>query len=193
MNYPTVSDVKKLGNNVAISGLVGRIDKVFSRRNVAGGKTVQDMMLKDATGEIKITAWGHDDCGVYEGKEVIIQQGPKGGLTVKEDNYKNVLTILVSMSAGCTFQLVQVHRAMTGQAPADAPKAAAPAPTTTTIRGDKVGMAIKAAVDFMAAQTEEFNSARLHYLAGEIIKVSNKLEQGEFLEGKVQPDESVPF
>lgn len=182
-------------NQTNLVGLVGRVDKVFKQRNVSGGKTVQDLMLVSAGSEIKITAWDHPDCSVYEGKEVIIQQGPKGGLTLKDDNYKGNISKVVWMSSKCTFQLVEVHRAMGGAVPAPSQHVAASAPQAPSVgfHGAKVGMAINNAVLFMTNAGTPFNAAELHCIAGEIIKVSEKLERGEFLEGKPESEEKPPF
>lgn len=196
MNYPTIAEVLKMPGQTNLVGLVGRVDKVFKQRNVSGGKTVQDLMLVSAGSEIKIAAWDHPDCSVYEGKEVIIQQGPKGGLTLKDDNYKGNISKVVWMSSKCTFQLVEVHRAMGGSvsnAATNAHPAAAPHAPVTGFHGAKVGMAINNAVLFMTNAKIPFNPAELHCIAGEIIKVSEKLERGEFLEGKPEASEQSPF
>lgn len=193
MNYPTIAEVLKMADGSGLPGIVAKITEVYKSRNVAGGKTVQDAKAKDGTGaEIKLSIWDHPDCSTYKDREVIIQSGPKGGLKVVFNDYKGANVNTLSVSRGCTFQLVEVHRAQTGTpvaAAAPAPAPAAREDNPNAIRGDKVGMAIKCAVEFMAAGGEPFNSKKLHEVSSEIIRISNRLEKGELSEVK----EDAPF
>lgn len=161
--------------------------KVYDQKNTSTGKVCQDARIRDASGEIKLTVWDHPDIKMYEGKEVIIQAGPKGGLTVKYDNFNNRNTNTLSMSKFCTFQLLQVAQAQSSAGtsapaqqyqPAQEPK--------VVINGAKVGMSINVASQFMIEAGELFSSKRLHELASAIIKVSNDMENGVFA-GDEQP------
>lgn len=203
MNTTTIGQVLSMPDKSALDCVSGTITEVYKIRNV-NGKNVQDAKLKDGTGEIKLTVWDHPDISMYRGQDVIIQTGPKGGLTVKYDGYQNRNVNTISMSKFCTFQKLQVHQAQTGGAvaaqPNHAPSGSAggcsggaannpSGPVPIVVNGAKVGMALNNACQFLVAAGETFNVERVHSIASEIIRLSTKMENGEFAPAK----EDVPY
>ena len=189
----SIKDILTLPDKTELTQVQGLVTEVYAQREVKGGKTVQDAKLRDATGaEIKLSVWDHPKIDTYKGREVIIQAGPKGGLVVKLDTYRQPYVNTLSVSKMSTFQNLEVHRAQNGQAPEkhDAPagnqagtgSSSVPHSSsgTTVVNGAKIGMAINCSVEFMTAQGEPFDENRVWELASQLINVSNKLERGEF-------------
>jgi hypothetical protein len=194
MNNLSIGEILALPDNSAIDAVQGRVTEVYDQRQVKGGKTVQDAKLVDGGGkEIKLAIWDHPDCSIYKGREVILKSGPKGGLKVVYDTYKQRNTNYISVSRGCTFQYLEVHSAAAGK---PAPESAnynqvvGPLPAPSVHNGAKVGMAVNNAVNFMTSAGEQFDAEKLHWIASEILKVSVKLEAGEL---KDSPSENKPF
>lgn len=193
MNIVSIEDIAKLPKGTALEAVQASVSKVYPPRTVSGGKAVQNLQLRSGSGtEIKLTAWEHSDLAMYEGREVVIQSGPKGGLKVDIDTYKGRNTNYISASRMATFQVVS------GGTPAAQPAVAATNPTpapvaanAVVINGAKVGMCINNAVLFMTQAGEAFDAKRLHGIASEILRVSQKLENNELSEPK--RDEDVPF
>jgi hypothetical protein len=201
MNNTTIAQVLTLPDGTAIDSLQGSVTEVYKARTVSGGKSAQDIKLRDGTGaEVKCTVWEHPELSIYKGKDVIIQSN-KNGLKVKFDNYRPPGTNTVSVSKTCTFQFLQVHHAQTGgSTPVGNPPAsegasgrgaASPSnptgPATIVVNGAKVGMAINNSCQFLVAAGEKFSPDRVHEIASELIRLSNKMEQGELAEPKSNP------
>jgi hypothetical protein len=199
MNSTTIAQVLTMPDKSAIDSISGTMVEVYKARTVTGGKTAQDAKLRDGTGsEIKLTLWDRPDHSMYKGREVIIQAGPKGGLVVKFDGYQQRNVNTLSVSAGCTFQYLEVHNAQTGGA-VSAPAASAhtgasgeagghsgraangqgQAAPIMVNNGAKVGMALNNACQFLVAAGEQFSVARVNEIASELIRLSNRMEQGE--------------
>jgi hypothetical protein len=52
------------------------------------------------------------------------------------------------------------------------------------LNGAKVGMAINCSTQFMVSAGEAFSPERVHEIASELIRLSNKMEQGELAPAK---------
>lgn len=199
MSNTSIAQLLQMPDQAAFDSIQGTITEVYKQRNVKGDKTVQDAKLRDASGaEIKLSIWDHDDISVYKGREVIINAGPKGGLKVVLDTYRQPHTNTVSVSKMGTFQFLEVHRSNTGAAPASAPRpqpcnasgnASGPAPVV--VNGAKVGMAINNACLFLQNSGSPFDSKQIHAIASEIIRLSNAMENGELLPYAAKED--VPY
>jgi len=194
MNTVTIGSVLSLPDKCPIDSIQGLISEVYNKRDVNGGKSVQDAILKDGTGaSIKLSAWEHGDLSVYKGKEVIIQAGPKGGLTVKLDTYKKPNVNTLSMSRLVTIQVVAGGAVSANPSPSETkttylPSAAATAPTTV-VNGAKIGMCINCATQFMTEAGIPFDETKIHEVASAILRVSIRLENGDIAVAK----EDVPF
>lgn len=194
MNSTTIAQVLAMPDKSHLDCVQGTITEVYKSRQVAG-KSVQDAKLKDGSGEIKLTLWDRPDHSMYKGRDVIIQAGPKGGLTVKFDGYQNKNVNTISVSAGCTFQFLEVHKAQTGTAAGSVASGAAVSQSSASstsgassntggctpivVNGAKVGMCVNNAVLFMTTAGEAFDADKLFQIASEILKVSVRLENGE--------------
>jgi hypothetical protein len=184
----SIKEILTLPDKTELTQVQGLVTEVYAQREVKGGKTVQDAKLRDGTGsEIKLSVWDHPKIDQYKGREVIIQAGPKGGLVVKLDTYRQPYVNTLSVSKMSTFQNLEVHHAQNGapkdQHPAGAGTPAGAAPVDgpkVVVNGAKIGMVINCSVEFMTAQGEPFTEDRVWELASQLINVSNKLERGEF-------------
>lgn len=193
MNNTTIAQILALPDGTPIDSVQGHVTEVYKQRTITGGKTAQDAKLRDGTGaEIKVTIWEHPDCSTYKGRDVIIQSN-KNGLKVKFDNYRPPGVNTLSVSKTCTFQFLEVHRAQTGGVPAPTtpvPQAASPGPVgghgsgSIVLNGAKVGMVLNNACLFLTNAGKAFNSDEVHEIASELIRLSNKLEQGELAPAK---------
>jgi hypothetical protein len=216
MSVTSIPTILTLPNNCPIESVQGTIVEVYKGRNVAGGKHVQDAKLRDGSGaEIKLTIWEHPDISTFKGRDVIIQSGPKGGLKVQLDTYRQPHVNTISVSKTGTFQYLEVHNAQTGgqgNTPAVSPNAAGasggsggvqgasgreigPAGAggsgvgAITVNGAKVGMALNNACQFLVAKGVPFSSEKVFEVASELIRLSNKMEKGELAVAK----EDVPY
>src|SRR5688572_18875637 len=170
MSNITIKEILSLADGTLLDSLQCEVKKVFKQREVKGGKTVQDAMVRDGTGaEVKIAVWDHPPIDTYEGRQVIIQSGPKGGLKVVLDTYNNKNINYVSVSKTGTFQFLEVHQAQTGGAGAPATNGhPMPAPVgsgassgacsgnsgTIVVNGAKVGMTLNNACQFLIGKGE---------------------------------------
>ena len=187
MSMISVKEALALPDGGAIAQLQAFVDRVYRSTPTASGKIKQDASLKDRTGAVmKATFWGRDDLAQYEGKDIVISAGPKGGLKVKFDTYqqRNVNTL----SASETTNIVIVgHSAPVGVAPA-APLPPAASHGSGMISGQTVGMAIKVASDIVCSRPPAGTASpesvtdignRIYAMASEIVRIAKKLEAGE--------------
>jgi hypothetical protein len=183
MSHTSIAQILKLDPKTTLSEVQGLVTDVWKARTVAGGKVVQDIHLKDATGaEIDASVWGHEDLSTYKGKEVFINAGNKGKIEVQFDTYKERYKNKLSVSATCTFQHLAVHAAQAGTpAPAKLPVAAATGPAPVVVNGAKVGMAINNACQFLVSQGAPFSPLAVHRIASELIRLSNQMENGDLI------------
>lgn len=181
----TIAEITKHPAGTKFPSIQGRVLEVRPQRTVGQGKTVQDGIIQDGTGQIKFSAWETRDLSCYVGKEVTIDGGLKGSVVVKIDTYKGANTPTLSISSTCVWTVL----ASGGTAPVASPAASpAPAVAAPAVRGEKVGMAINNAVNFMTSAGEPFDAKRLATIASEIIKVSKWLEEGHLVgEKKAAP------
>lgn len=179
MSYPTIAEVKKLPAKSPVAGVQGRVSDIGQRRRIPSGAFVQEFILTSAGEEISVSAWNHNDLGVYNGQEVIIQESPKGGLKTEFDKYKNGAKL--SVSERCTFQIVEVYRGNQAQSSqALHPPGASSYPgAQPTLRGEKVGMLMNNACLFLTTAGEAFNKEKVFLVAKELLEVSNALEAGK--------------
>lgn len=194
MNTVTIKDALKLPDKCPIDSIQGQVTEVYKQREITGGKVVQDAMLRGGDGsEIKLTAWDHGDLSPYKGKDVVISAGPKGGLVVKFDSYKDRNVNTLSVSKMVTFQVVAGGPVSANPSPSDGkttylPGTSAPAPTTV-VNGAKIGMCVNNAVLFMTEAGIPFEEAKLHEIASGILRVAIRLENGDIAVAK----EEIPF
>lgn len=202
MNTVSISTALTLPDGCPIESLQAQVSEVYKQREVAGGKIVQDALLVDGTGtQIKLCAWDHGDLSVYKGKEVILQAGLKGGLKVKVNTYKKPQVNEVSASKMVTFQVIS-----SGTAPA--PQSANPGRTEASganydkgassalpvvVNGAKIGMAINCATEFMVKAGQEFDEKVMWETASAIVRISNRMEQGDIAPVKEVSTEQAPF
>lgn len=109
------SDINAEMSGEVLSGLSGIISKVFKHRVVKaknpkwGDSNVQDIYIKHAGVELKVSIWNHEEIPqAYIGKEVVFErQSKKGGdLTVKAGVWNNKATLDVSVGKNAIFQVV---------------------------------------------------------------------------------------
>lgn len=192
MSYPSIDELMSLPDKTQIQGFSGKVERVFEKK---AGKVPQNMIISCGGKEMRCAVWDHPDCSVYEGKEVIILPGGRGGLAISDNDYQGKVTRKLSISKSCTFQVVAVHAAAPAQRALGGASGGTILPTPASsqpspvIRGEKVGMAINNAILIMTEQGVPFSGEELHKYASEIIKVSQRLEAGELAQKK----EDVPF
>lgn len=198
MSNVTIKDILTLPDNTLLDSVQGTVTEVYQQRHVRGDKVVQDAKLRDGTGaEVKLAVWDHPPIDTYKGREVIIQSGPKGGLKVQLDTYRQPHANTISASKTATFQFLEVHHAQNGTtasanlgvrpAPANGvvPQQAASSNPPIVVNGAKVGMSVNNAVLFMTSAGEPFDSTHLHRIASAILKVSVRLENGDIFDPNV--------
>lgn len=194
-----ISQILTLPDKCPVKQVQGKVTAVYDMKTVAG-KPQQRFLLEDAGGnKLYVTAWEHENLSSYTGKEVIISEGPKGGLSVNVYNSKTSL----NLSRTCTFQLLAVHQAQTGAAPVatlalavDGCKATPVVAATTPINGAKVGMALNNAVLILqsSGKLNGLDSTAIlgavGQMASDIIRLSAWMEAGHLypkLEKEDQP------
>lgn len=181
MNTP-LSQIANLPDGCPLTEINGTVVAVYERRTIAGGKSVQNAEISDGSTKVRLTVWGHEDISVYKDRTVVITAGPKGGLTVKDDEYKGNKRKVVSASATCQFQFLEVHNAAkpAGSAPAAAPaQASHPVVVAPQVNGAKVGMAINNAITLL--QNDPYDIKRVAQVASDIIRLSHWLESGNLM------------
>ena len=186
MNTP-LSQVASLPDGCPLTEITGTITAVYERRTITGGKTVQNAEITDNGTKVRLTVWGHEDISVYKDRAVVITAGPKGGLSVKEEEYKGNKKKVISMSASCQFQFLEVHSAKSGGAAPVAHAATPVAVAAPQINGAKVGMAINNAVQLL--QNEPYDIKRIAQVASDIMRLSMWLESGNLMP-KAKADEA---
>lgn len=178
MNTP-LSQVASLPDGCPLTEITGTITAVYERRTITGGKTVQNAEISEAGTKVRLTVWGHEDISIYKDRAVVITAGPKGGLSVKEEEYKGNKKKVISMSAFCQFQFLEVHSAKSGAAPASASATTSHPVAAPQINGAKVGMAINNAVQLL--QNEPYDIKRIATVASDIMRLSMWLEAGNLM------------
>lgn len=181
MNTP-LSQIANLPDGCPLTEINGTVVAVYERRIIAGGKSVQNAEISDGSTKVRLTVWGHEDISVYKDRVVVLTAGPKGGLTVKEDEYKGNKRKVISASATCQFQFIEVHNAAkpAGSAPVAAPaQASHPVVATPQVNGAKVGMAINNAIAVL--QNEPYDIKKVAQVASDIMRLSHWLEAGNLM------------
>jgi hypothetical protein len=195
-----------------IEGRVGAVYDHTPLNTKFGPTTVQNATLEDIAGnKIKMSVWGHADLTPLRNMDVVITSAKDGkGVVVEHTSYKNKAGIEVSgvqlkISKYGQFQKVEVWKAQNGGNPSPSASQGPSTPsqdvkspvidaagtvkgflvsgTQQVVRGDKVGMSLKAAVDLVVHGVVKVEDdgleATLHQTAAMLIKVSNELEQGK--------------
>lgn len=135
MNITTIHQVvNDKSDGEIVMAVQAEIKAVYERRDVNAGTdkatTVQNVVLRDSTGEIRCSFWGHSDLTEHKGRTFVFHsnKGPKGifGLKAKDkpdfkDKSKIVREIEVSKSA--TIQTVEAFQASNGEVKNSAPTA----------------------------------------------------------------------
>lgn len=180
MNTP-LNQIANLPDGCPLTEINGTVVAVYERRTIAGGKSVQNAELSDGTTKVRLTVWGHEDISVYKDRVVVLTAGPKGGLTVKEDEYKGNKRKVISASATCQFQFLEVHNAAkpAGATPAASAQASHPVVAVPQVNGAKVGMAINNAIVLL--QNEPYDIKKVAQVASDIIRLSHWLEAGNLM------------
>lgn len=180
MNTP-LSQIANLPDGCPLTEINGTVVAVYERRNIAGGKSVQNAEISDGTTKVRLTVWGHEDISVYKDRVVVLTAGPKGGLTVKEDEYKGNKRKVISASATCQFQFIEVHNAAkpAGAAPAAPAQYSHPVISAPQVNGAKVGMAINNAIALL--QNEPYDIKKVAQVASDIMRLSHWLEAGNLM------------
>jgi len=180
MNTP-LSQIANLPDGCPLTEINGTVVAVYERRNIAGGKSVQNAEISDGSTKVRLTVWGHEDISVYKDRVVVLTAGPKGGLTVKEDEYKGNKRKVISASATCQFQFIEVHNAAkpAGAAPAAPAQASHPVIAAPQVNGAKVGMAINNAITLL--QNEPYDIKKVAQVASDIMRLSHWLEAGNLM------------
>lgn len=147
-NITTIADIQNTkANGEVIMAVQGTIKAVYERKNWGEGAkatTVQNIVLADATGEIRCALWGHQDAAAHKGKEFVIHsnKNTRGagyvGVAVKDKQDQNGnprRELQISKSA--TIQFVEVYnKSAAADRPASAPAtqaahAGSPGPSAT--------------------------------------------------------------
>lgn len=207
----TIMAVLGFPNGTPVDSIEGRITTVYDQKKIngqGGPTTVQTAVLEDMGGnKIRVSVFGHSDLSPNKGFDVVIFSGRDGkGVKVKHGSYVNkagveMKTVELEVGRSGQFQKVEVWKAMNNpqggpqagqgvsspqsdvKTPGNGLETPQKAPPAQVVRGDKVGMAIKASVDLVVHGVvkieEDGLEATLHSVAAMLIKVSNELEQGK--------------
>ncbi len=197
MSTYTITQILGLPDKCPIPQIQGKVTAAFEIKQI-NNKSKQDFILEDTTGaSIRVSLWGHNaDANFYKGKEVILQAGGKGGLSVNVYNGKTNL----NMSASCTFQMLAVHQAQTGTS---GPSTTGVIEGTTVnvavtgnpsdpkpINGVTIGMAINNSCQSLTAMGEPLTKKRIWELASMIVGVSQHMEKGNLFKSG-EPEQST--
>lgn len=94
MRVINVSDIKNLEDGESITSIQGVITKSFPPKSGGEGEkawTVQNLSFKDSTGEMRMTAWNHEDLSNLLNKQIVISshKGDKGlsGIYVEDSSW----------------------------------------------------------------------------------------------------------
>lgn len=170
-------------DGASVSSLSGVVENVYERKTgTSKGRawSIQNIVLKDRTGQIKLMLSGRKECPkTTEGKVVTFSSvnGEKGpqGVFVKDDEYNGKTTRIVKVT-----EVAKVEVGGNGSQPVQG--GAAP---TMPIHGQTVGMAINNATRVLISTnpngpywfTPEFEQ-NLREVAGVYLRVSKELEFG---------------
>lgn len=193
---PQIAELLKYPDKTPITQVEVRIKAVYkynTRNTKFGQKTTQDFVIEDASGTMKCEIWEHPELlDSLVGKDVVFSSPARSpnAICIKHDTY-NGLTVKLSMGKAANLQFSEVHHANAGTKPTPAQPAAPSAnpspsygtpPPAGSIRGDKVGMAIKSAIDLeIAVKGTEASLAGVSAKAKALIRLSNELEKGDWL------------
>jgi len=142
MNITTIRQViSDKSDGETVMAVQAEIKAVYERRDVNAGTdkatTVQNVVLRDSTGEIRCSFWGHSDLSEHKGRTFVFHsnKGPKGifGLKAKDKpNYKDKTKIdrELEVSKSATIQTVEAFQAANGGVTNATPVASAPVKQT---------------------------------------------------------------
>lgn len=183
-----LNKIAELPDKCPLESIEGKVINVYELKSI-NGKPKQDFEIQDAAGiKVRCSAWEHDDLSLYKGFNVIINTGPKGGLTINEWNNKKS----VNLSKTCTIQKIQVGAP---QAPApvasQATTAAAGKPSNSPILGQTIGMAINNACNYLTSTNQPLTKQSLWQTASIIVEVAKHMEAGNLWKPKAEAAQAV--
>lgn len=197
----TIAAILQLPDKCPVDSVQGKVTKVYPPSPRAG-KDTQSFIMQDGAGKtLKVTVWEQTGFEHYEGKEIVISAGPKGGLAV------NIYQGKTSLSASRTtqFQFLAVHQAQGGQVatqpptqpqnPANGQQSASKGPSSGQINGamngQTLGMAVKAAVDSLGNEGIPVTKQSLWERTSLIIRLCDHMAKGN-LYGDAKPEAPKP-
>jgi hypothetical protein len=136
MNITTISQVvSDKSDGEIVMAVQAEIKAVYERRPVNAGTdketSVQNVVLRDSTGEIRCSFWGHSDLSEHKGRTFVFHsnKGPKGifGLKAKDKpdfKDKSKINRELEVSKSATIQTVEAFQAANGGVTNAAPAAA---------------------------------------------------------------------
>lgn len=142
MNITTISQVvSDKSDGEIVMAVQAEIKAVYERRPVNAGTdketSVQNVVLRDSTGEIRCSFWGHSDLLEHKGRTFVFHsnKGPKGifGLKAKDKpdfKDKSKINRELEVSKSATIQTVEAFQATNGGVTNAAPAAATPVKQT---------------------------------------------------------------
>lgn len=130
MNIQEISQIQSCADGQIITSITGTLTKIYPPKATAKS-TVQNGVLTDSTGNVKVTFWG-SDCQSLKGKTITLKSVAKKrglvGLTVKYSDYDKANTLSVSDEA----LIPRDNEVAQGSAPSVAPSSKPPLPVTTS-------------------------------------------------------------
>lgn len=187
-----ISKIRTYEHGDELASVSGMLENVWERKTGTGKKgpwSIQNLMLKDATGSIKVTLFGRKECPKsMEGKQVELLN-----CLVDDNTYNGKTTRTVKVTEDSNVKTLDIG-----------PQASPPTPAASNsggkmVHGATVGMAINNAVHILlavkqAATSDYFADDEfiydLHAVASSIIHVSSALEAGQKLE---EPNAAPPI
>lgn len=196
-NTIPIGKIAEQDNGAALASVSGMLENVWERKTgVTRGRpwSIQNLMLKDATGAIKVTVFGRKEFPKnMEGKKVEFRS-----VLVDDNTHNGKTTRTVKVTEDSTAKLID-----NGQQGAPAPTASNSDPDPVRwkpVLGQTVGMAINntIAIFISLKKDAEYYAGDdfiydLHAIASSIIHASKALESGQKLEApKTQPAKPEP-
>ena len=192
-----ISEIKELSDGAQIANLSGLVENVYPRKAGTTKKgrpySFQGIILKDATGTIKVTLDGRKECPAsMKGKQISLSsvRGPEGltGVTLTTEEYPpGTFKKIVNATNVAGVQVVG------GSNGGSDNPSAAPA-SKQMVLGQTVGMAINNAVQVILIHNKGMDYFvgddfiyDLHAVASSIIHVRKALESGEELKRPQEP------
>ncbi len=120
----TIKEILGYPDGTPISAVQARLLEVYEYGQKVGDKgpyTIQNVMLADSTGQIRMAVWDHPDMSVQKGGEYVFGGSKGKGLKVKHGTGKYAGKVELSMTRGGSMQFIEVHHAQAGTKPVPSP------------------------------------------------------------------------